>query len=239
MKKWWKRKEQVRHPILFEEQVVLEGPFKGMKYPELKAIGSQMYPKLLGCYEHEMHDAIYKFLQNEYKEIIVVGCAEGYYAVGMAMKKEKAKVYAFDTDKEARDLCQQMAAYNSVEDKVVIGELLDADHLASFPFTGRGLIICDCEGYEKQLFTQLGLRNLMKCDLIIETHDYKDIEISSYLKELFGSTHHLSSVFSTDDIQRTLHNSDPLLKDLSLQEKRVLISERRPAIMEWLICEAK
>ena len=125
---------------------VKHGPFKGMMYPKKKAVGSALVPKLLGSYERELHPVIEKICSNEYSEIVDIGCAEGYYAIGMAMRIETAKVFAYDIDEEAVYLCKRMARLNNVAERLVIGKFCDANTLRAIPFTKKALIISDCEG---------------------------------------------------------------------------------------------
>lgn len=224
-------------PAYFESLEVLHGPFKGMKYPKTRAIGSAIFPKLIGSYESEIHSNIEDLLShNNYSEIVDVGCAEGYYAVGMAMRSKESKIYAFDTNEDARDLCLEMAELNHVSNKLFVRSTLTPEILKNFNFTQRGLIICDCEGYEYSLFNESNISNLSNCDLIIETHDLKNIEISTYLKKLFSSTHIVKSVYSIDDIQKALTYHYPELDKENLEEKKRILREWRAAIMEWLIC---
>jgi hypothetical protein len=42
------------------ELVVMNGVFKGMKYPKLKSIGSSLAPKILGSYEREIQPVLKK-----------------------------------------------------------------------------------------------------------------------------------------------------------------------------------
>jgi len=225
--------------VLNHTLAVLNGPFKGMKYPKLQSVGSTLYPKLLGSYELEIQQEIEELLVNNYSEIIDVGCAEGYYAVGLALRCESSHVYAFDKSEKARTLCINMAVLNNVSERVIVGSELTAEGLRDFKFTGKGLMICDCEGYEKLLFTELSMRNLINCDLIIETHDLINIEISTYLKALIKHTHDIISISSTDDIQKALNSNFLELENLSLSSKREILKENRKAIMEWLICRPK
>ena len=95
---------------------VLSGPFVGMDYVQ-QATGSALMPKLLGSYEAELHETLEKIAATEYAAIIDIGCAEGYYAIGLAMRLPNAQVYAFDIDPEARELCTAMARLNGVEER--------------------------------------------------------------------------------------------------------------------------
>lgn len=217
--------------------IVRNGLFKGMKYANPKSFGSAFYPKLIGSYERELHSELQQMLsKNQYSEIIDVGCAEGYYAVGLARICENSKVFAYDTSDMARQLCAEMVVVNDVEDKVEIRSAMTPNELNEFSFSGKGLIICDCEGYEKQLFNPENIYNLKSCDLIIELHDFIDISISRYLKDLFSRTHHVRTIYSTDDIHKVFNYNYPEIDHLTDIEKKTVIGERRPATMEWLIC---
>lgn len=71
--------------------VVQTGPFADLKYiPE--AVGSSLLPKFVGCYEAELHQIFYDQSDDAYDKVIDVVCAEGYYAVGLAMRLPKEKV---------------------------------------------------------------------------------------------------------------------------------------------------
>lgn len=219
---------------------VRNGPFSGMKYPGFASFGSAFAPKLLGSYELEIQPAVEQFLKTKnYAEIIDVGCAEGYYAVGFALRSKSSRVFAYDSEESARKLCKEMAKLNGVSDRVKIGSLFTPEELAIFQFSGRGLIICDCEGFEKELFNEKNLRNISNCDLIIETHDFIDINISSYIKDLLSASHKIDSVMSIDDIQKVLSYDYRELKELNFEDRKYLLAEGRPAIMEWLICTSK
>lgn len=224
---------------LLDKPVVRRGPFKGLRYPGFSSFGSAIFPKILGSYEKELHPIIEKICAKSYSEIIDIGSAEGYYAIGMALRKPEAKVFAFDVDRHANIFCSQMAQLNGVSNRVKIESKCTPEALAGFPFSGKALIISDCEGYEKHLFTEDNVRHLTGCDLLIETHDFVDITISDYLKSLFHETHIISSIWSIDDIIKARSYQFEELKDLSLTDRKEILQERRPAIMEWLFIESK
>jgi hypothetical protein len=213
--------------------VVKNGPFKNLKYPDLFSYGSTIFPKILGSYEYELHDVIERICAKSYTEIINIGSAEGYYAVGMALRMPSAKIITFDIEDKANDFCRNMAKLNNVSERIEINEKCTAKTLADFHFSGRGLIICDCEGFEKQLFDQTNLQNLSTCDLLIETHDFIDITITSFLEKLFSQTHHIEVIESVDDIIKAKKYPFKELEHLTLVERKQLLSEYRPSTMEW------
>src|SRR5262245_60848059 len=97
---------------LARDLVVRRGPFAGMKYPSVARLGSACFPKLLGVYERELHPILNSIKDRRYTEILNIGCAEGYYAVGLAMWNPSAKVLAFDIDPRQTAFCADLAALN-------------------------------------------------------------------------------------------------------------------------------
>ena len=224
---------------LAKDLTVRSGPFKGMKYPAAEAAGSALTPKLLGSYECELHPLIERLIARGYDDVIDVGCAEGYYATGMAMRLPQARVHAYDTSETARALCSAMVKLNGVAGRVSIQTTCTPETLITFPKPGRTLVIVDCESYEKVLFTPSVCDALKGCDVLIEMHDFLDVTISTELEALFAVTHQLTNVLSTDDIQKAKHYQYPELEGLSVRARFQLLAEGRPMIMEWLLAEAR
>ncbi|MBN2711100.1 MAG: class I SAM-dependent methyltransferase [Planctomycetes bacterium] len=209
------------------------GPFAGMKYPEIKSVGSSLVPKIIGSYERELHPLVEKLCGNEYTEIVDIGCAEGYYAVGFAMRIPGAKVYAYDTNDEGIELCRKMAEVNGVAGRLETGSFCDGQTLLSLPLAGRALIVSDCEGYENELFTPELVARLGKHDFLVEVHDFLDIDISAKVRESFEKTHSITIIRSIDDITKAHTYQYDELSAYPLATKRNLLAENRPRIMEW------
>lgn len=222
---------------IFKEKIVLNGPFKGLKYPYIQAVGSAVFAKLLGTYESECHQVLEEICSRRYSEIINIGCGEGYYAVGLAIKITEAKVFAFDTSEAAQMLTKEMATLNNVLDRMTIGSFCSAEFLATFPFSEKGLIICDCEGCERELFRQ-ATYNLSRSDLLIEIHDFIDVNISAIITNQFSDTHKIEIIRGIDDIQKTRSMDLAELNGFDFQTKYDLIREGRPGIMEWMYLTA-
>ncbi len=218
---------------LMPDLTVRNGVFRSMKYTEASAVGSSLFPKLLGSYERELQPILERICTQSYTEIIDVGCAEGYYAVGLARRLPSAKVFAYDIDERARELCGRMARLNGVQDRVVVDSFCSPAVLASFPFTGRALILSDCEGYERELFVEEVVAKLEKHDVLVEIHDFINIDASSTISARFERTHHIEKVESIDDIKKAHTYSYEELRRYDLQARKALLGERRPAIMEW------
>ena len=213
---------------------VLHGPFAGMRYPAARAAGSALVPKILGSYERELHAVIERIVSTGYSDIVDVGCAEGWYAVGLAMRLPGARVHAFDTDADARALCIEMASANGVGDRVGVHGLCDGDTLLSLGLGPRALIVSDCEGYEAELFTPVVAGQLARHDLLIEVHDRDDPELGERLREHFRPTHDPVVVDSIDDTRKLRSYEFVELTSYPVATRRDALSEGRGMVMEWL-----
>ena len=223
---------------LSKNLIVKSGPFTGMLYPKAESVGSSFFPKIIGSYERELSELIEKLCAKDYSEVVDIGCAEGYYAVGFAMRLQNAKVYGFDTDARAIELCEQMAYLNNVQDRVVLGDFCDQATLKTLCLK-RALIISDCEGYEKELFTDELSSHLVNHDLLIEVHDLVDPTISSHLRSVFKNTHTLDVYSSISNSEKARLYSYQELDGLPLSVKEKVLSEGRRAIMEWFYFKSK
>lgn len=218
---------------------VKHGPFKNMRYPVAQASGSPLFPKLLGSYEAEIAHLVEAICREPYQHIMVAGCAEGYYAVGLAMRIPGAHVTAYDVNPVAQRLCKEMAELNGVGDRVRVEALCDAAALASLEQSARALIVCDIDGYENQLFSKESAPRLSRHDILLEVHDLIDIETSSRMRERFTRTHTITVIDSIDDIQKALRYDYAELKGRSLAERRILLQEERPNIMQWFFLQPR
>jgi hypothetical protein len=214
---------------------VLSGPFEGLQYSILEAAGSVLIPKILGTYEDELHAVLDVIGKRDYSEIIDIGCAEGYYCLGLALKIPAAKMYAYDTDAYARALCKQNIRINNLCNRVSVRKAMDPAQLAAFPFTGKGLIICDCEGYELELFNLSAVKNLSNCDLLIELHDCDYPGLSASLLPLFEQTHKLTLVQSNPDKKVADY---PFLQQHKQVISDSMLDERNGVIMYWAFLES-
>jgi hypothetical protein len=242
-----RRAEYERQDVMFRRQimaivrstfpdfVVRNGPFRGLLYPRVEAVCSAVLPKLLGSYERELHLAVERLCQRGYRVVIDIGCAEGYYAVGLARRLPTARVYAFDTDPRARTLCHEMAVRNSVADRVVIGGQCGPDDLRALVSGQPVLVICDCEGFERELLAPSVVPSLAGASLIVEAHDFVGVEIAGPLTDRFRETHDIELVASTDDDSKVRHYVYSEISGFDRATRKFILAERRPAVMEWLV----
>lgn len=237
---WWQNEfAEQQLQLVFEDGRVRHGPFAGMQYESLQSTGSTLFPKLLGSYEREIQNAIEEFCRQQYDVIIDVGCAEGYYAVGIARRIPAARVHAFDTNPRALELCRLMAEANDVAQRLTLHSECTSNMLQALANTDRALILCDCEGAELEIFDTATAKALSNHDLIIELHDGTNPALSLTLTEIFGQTHDIERISSVDDIRKGQSYEYDELATYSLEERVQLLAERRTYVMEWLVCRGR
>jgi hypothetical protein len=212
---------------------ILDGPFAGMAFVDHGTHGSHV-PKQIGCYEHELHPYIEAVVAEGYDEVINVGCAEGYYAVGLALRMPRASIHAFDTDEKARALCLRIAAGNGIADRVRVGGLFAPDHFGRF--TGRkAFFLIDIEGGEVDLLGQALPEDLSGHDFIIECHDDPARPVSRRLMAQLEPTHHLELV------RHRIPSPElpPMFEPLSDMDRLLAIWEWRAFPTPWLVAASR
>lgn len=215
---------------------VMAGPFAGLDLIDRSAEGCYV-PKLLGCYEEELHDVLRCLPQAGYTTILNIGCAEGYYAVGIKRLLPTAWVLAFDTNPVAQEACEILAARNSVD--VEIGGLFSPEDFARFaPGKGeRVLVWCDIEGAERDLLNPELAPALAAMNLIVESHECLLPGITKMLIDRFSATHDISVV--RDNGQRQLPNAPPWFNNLAHLDQLLAVWEWRSGPTPWLMMMAK
>jgi len=212
---------------------VMQGPFAGMNYLRQATEGA-LIPRLLGCYESELHPHIAAIADEGLDCVIDVGCAEGYYAVGLARRYPEIQVYAHDIEERARAACAELAARNAVSDRVIIGgEFRPQDFEA---FAGRRvLVMVDAEGAELDVLQPALSPALAGMKLIVETHDVYRPGALATLVERFSPTHDIIRV----DQQPKVFDAPPWLKELSHLDQVLAAWEWRIRPTPWLVMRPK
>ena len=215
------------------------GPFMGMHIPErpIWDDGNQGC-KLLGSYEHELHGAIERAIERKPAGVVNLGCAEGYYAIGMALRIPAIEIVAQDVDAESLRLVQDYAERNGVADRIrTVSGAHSPDEVARFAH-GRALYIVDVEGDELALLDAEQLP-LARADIIVECHDFMCAEgkrrISDQLAERFNATHEINRIEPRmPDLGRwAMFAKAPSIMAL------MALTEKRPLPQCWLAMWAK
>ena len=218
---------------------VLSGPFKGMQYPDLNITEASFLPKIVGSYECQLHDVIKDILSTNYADIIDVGSAEGYYAVGLAKSMPHTKVHAFDINTRDMEFCRRMAALNKVSN-ITYNQFCSPQTLIEFESKGRLLVFCDAEGYELELFTPEVIAQRKNTDYLIELHDLINPAITPTLISRFEKTHEIH-YFNNRRCSLERFTADLSLSD---DDKSFAVMEHRGgyyqnSFMEWIYVKSK
>ncbi|TMV53023.1 class I SAM-dependent methyltransferase [Paenibacillus mesophilus] len=218
---------------------VVRGPFKGMRYVNDPSI-NVLTTKLLGIYECELYHTIEEQLIPErYGRIINVGCGDGYYAVGLALRMKRARVIAYDIKAAARRRCKQMAVLNGTIGRLTLESFCDTAALQEKVRRSnerKTLLFCDAEGYELKLLDPELVPSLRYCDMLVELHDFINNAIKPTILARFEKTHSATIIKST--CRERNPDDYPELQSLSEQDRPLCVSERRPAGMEWVVLKS-
>lgn len=213
--------------------VVLSGPFKGLRYAVRASEGSRN-ARLVGCYEACLHGVIQKIIASGYKLVIDVGSAEGYYATGLAMRMPKARVMARDVDPKARAACAAMAEANGLSQRVEIGgEMTHADF--DICAAQKTVVFCDIEGAEGVLLDPVAAPGLLKSDILVEVHEGMKPGLVALLTARFSPTHQVMR------IERRLDDSGlpDWTQSLGDLDRMMLMWEWRSTPTPWLWIKQK
>ena len=234
-----RKRRQVHRRILSRlsrSQVVLQGPFSGMNYLP-RAYYSEILPKLVGTYECELISAIETICQSSCDCIVDIGAAEGYYAVGMALRNPSARIVAFELNSSGRFFLHRLAARNRVSNRVTIkGECTVESLRSAMADARRPALICDCEGAEDTLLRPDQVEPLARSLIIVETHDGLATAggvlrgITDRLHERFLPTHEIEVIASRPRSREELPHGCSVLTD---EEAVEALNEGRPWA-QWL-----
>jgi hypothetical protein len=213
--------------------VVQAGPFAGMKLLQDAAWrDGDVLPKLLGCYEAELHPAIERRITAGPKRILNVGAAEGYYSIGLARRLPDAEVISYETSDASRGFAAQAAAENQV--RVDHRATCDLAELAAVTVE-PSFVVMDCEGAEARLLDPAAVPGLARCDILVECHDFFDRALTRTLVARLSPTHRIERI---EEGPRD-PNKNPWLRRFNSADRWLAVNEGRPETMHWLVCTPK
>lgn len=208
---------------------VYQGPFKGMKILHKFSWGDgDCASKLLGLYECELFENIEMTIDQQPDMILNIGCAEGYYGIGLA-KRTGATTVLFDINETAINIARENAHVNGVN-KIMFSTACAIEQYRSFLINPKNpFIFMDCEGAEEDILDLEKIPELAKTSIMVESHDCNRPGLTTKLIERFSDTHNILVIKQG--------NKNPYLKiidDLDDYDKMLLCVEARPSTMYWL-----
>lgn len=211
---------------------VMGGPFEGLALPDAMSWGD-LAPKLLGIYESELAGAVDALVAWAPSRVVNVGCAEGYYAVGLARRLPGTEVIAYDTDPSAQELSALCARLNAVP--LTVRGTCSPDELANLARSEPRLgIVLDCEGFERELLltTPEAFRHAA---ILVECHDTIHAGLTDRIAQAFAGSHDITRITQG---ARNPH-AIPMLQTWNEADRWLVVSERRAAVMTWLWLQPK
>ena len=211
---------------------VLGGPFAGLR-DLWRSFGSELAPKLLGTYEMEIREPLESAIARLPEVVLVAGAAEGYYAVGLALRLPGARIVAFEARADGREELARLATANGVSSRIEIAGLCDIPSFGRALGAGRGrFVLCDVDGAESLLLDPGVVPALLSAEILVETHDAFVAVTEELLQAKFSSSHRIEAFR-----QRPRALDDAPSLDLPRRYEGALLqamNERRPEANHWL-----
>jgi hypothetical protein len=95
----------------------------------------------------------------------------------------------------------------------------------------RPLLVVDCEGGELELLNPAQAPELLKCDMIVECHDFLNPLITQALRERFAASHEVENVI--EGARDPNHFAS--LRGWQSMDRWFAVNEGRPLTMNWLV----
>jgi len=206
----------------------MSGPFKDMVWSSSRVSwgDGDLGSRLLGIYEQELHSIIEEIVKLEPRRIVNVGCAEGYYAVGLARRLPLTRVIAVDQNDAARSYTLANAADNAV----------NLSTLSSPPEPEKGDVwIVDIEGAEYELLDPTKLSLLRESYILVELHEWTRQNLKKTMALRFNESHDIEEVNSS----LRDPNAFEVCRGMPDAQKWAVVSEGRPQSMAWLWLKPK
>lgn len=220
------------------EGLVQSGPFEGMKLMrETSWKDTRLAPLLLGSYEEELQGELERQIKRLEKlaspKITVVGCAEGYYAIGLKRRLPNANVFIVDPDEKAIEISLRAAFANKVQ---LIINAPPEIYLENTDF-----LLIDAEGAEIFYLDPTKYPSLLQANVIVELHNFpatKDApaqNTDSILLDRFRGSHRINMILEGPRNP----NKYKFLCAMTNDYRWIAVSEGRTCLMGWYAMEPK
>ena len=205
---------------------------QGMIYPPETTWGNPGN-KLVGTYEKELMPYWQALDAHPPRVVFDIGAAEGYYAVGSALRWPGCRVYAWEADKRSRRELQENVARNAVEERLHVQSACQEETL--FEALGAltpDLIIMDVEGEEAALCSERCIGQVHRAAWVVECHQDAIVQ---RLAERFAPTHQVTTVANQPRTADDCVVSLPWYSKLLRYDRWRLVYEGRPFPTPWLV----
>lgn len=218
---------------------VRTGPFAGMRY--ISSENDDVHiAKLLGTYERELNPYIEAVCASNFPLIVDIGAAEGYYAVGLALRNPKARVIAFEAESKTRSELMRKVMANDVSDRVEMrGQCEPQDLEQSLANGPKTFVLCDVEGYEARLLDPFAVPSLQRASILVELHEFNHRGISDLIRKRFVVSHKIVQIWQQGRNIEEFPFSDFYTRCLPKTYLQWAVGESRPSQMSWFWMEPR
>lgn len=218
---------------------VLAGSFAGMRYFD-RIVWGIISNKWLGSYEHELAPVVEDIVRSGCRRVLDIGCAEGWYLTGLAVRMSGVECIGFDIDPVSRAQSRELARLNGVSARVRVLDACshaDLQHLAG-PGT---VLISDIEGFEAVLLDPSAAPVLLRTDILVEVHekDGGSTALNQLLRQRFAATHDIQETRPTTPAAWIIAHRAQLPAALDDALALQAANEHRPQGNHWLWMKAR
>ena len=212
----------------------MHGPFAGMRYLDL-SVGSCFIPKLLGTYERELASKIEWICERQPGLVIDVGAAEGYYAIGLALRVRQARVVAFELDEEGQAALSAMARLNGVTDRLGRARPLRAGGSRRGARGASGSCRhLRCRGRRGHAARSGAVAGLRRAVVLVEIHEFVRRGVSEELCRRFARSHDVERIWQEPRSRPSFPGARSAPHCCPRSYLDWAVSEWRPERMSWL-----
>lgn len=182
------RAELMHNTVTTQDGAIVQaGPFAGMHYVTGGAKAPHV-PRLLGCHDAALHPVLEAILAEAPPLVMDIGCGNGFFATGFAMRLPRSTIWARDKDETARTATKALAEANKVAGRVKIGGALTH---ADFDIcrAQHTLIRCDIGAATTALLDPDRAKGLRRADLLVSFCALAHPTLGDTLAERFADTH--------------------------------------------------
>lgn len=224
----WRSQVLVAHILKRQGHIVQTGPFAGMRYAVRQSEGA-LIPRLLGYYEKSLTPVIEQIIAGDYRQVLDIGSAEGYYAVGLALRMPRARICAYEINPDARKLLAKLAQDNDVWERIDLQQ--ECTH-ASFDICqdSKSVVICDIEGAEDHLLDPERAPALRQADILVETHPGMVRGVTRRLRQRFAASHKITLIGRSCDSA----SLPDWMEELDDMDRQIALWEWRSSPTPWL-----
>ncbi|MBL0309765.1 MAG: hypothetical protein IPP77_08860 [Bacteroidetes bacterium] len=225
------------HPV-FGRPIIESGLFQNIRIESVADLQAGIAQKLFGVYEIEIKEDLERFLKNKYDYVLNIGAAEGLYSIVFSKAFPSTPVYSYEESYHTRKLFRKLCAINNAENVEVLGRF-DVEELDKLNSSFKGLVICDCEGFENVIFSQANIQKFLKSDILIETHDHMVPGTTTNIRNILEKNFEVKIVEQMSLESRASLIKEKAFNNLDIASKVAALDEDRNPLNRWIVASPK